>query len=72
MKALREQGVFGFQRLWAGKVADQSAQIVLSDQKGRARIKLSVDASGSPKLEFLDEAGKVISSLPDAASTMKK
>ena len=72
MKTLREEGVFGFERVWAGKGADQSAKIVLSDPKGRARIKLSVDATGIPRLEFLDEAGKVISSLPDASSPIKK
>ena len=72
MKALREAGLFGFERVWAGKASDQTAKIVLSDPQGRARIKLSVDAKGSPKLDFLDEAGKVTYSVPDASSTMKK
>ena len=67
MKTLRQDGIFGFRRVWAGKGADQSAQVVLSDPKGRERIRLSVDATGAPKLEFLDEAGKIISSLPDAS-----
>jgi len=30
----------------------------------RARITLTVDAAGNPRIEFLDEAGKVVSRLP--------
>jgi len=32
--------------------------IRLSDAKGKPRLKISVDAAGTPKLEFLDENGK--------------
>jgi hypothetical protein len=34
------------------------------DIKGKPRIRMVVSAGGTPKLEFLDEAGKVMSSLP--------
>lgn len=64
MKALKDEGVFGFERLSLGKGQDQAAAIRLSDPKGRVRINLSVDAAGVPKLEFLDETGKVTHSLP--------
>ena len=71
MKALRETGVFGFERVSVGRGYDQTAAIVLSDTKGRARIKMSVDAMGTPKLEFLDENGKVIYSLPQESKSAK-
>lgn len=64
MKALREQGVFGFERVSVGKGQDQAASVRLSDPKGRVRINLSVDAAGNPRLEFLDESGKATFSLP--------
>ena|SRR5688572_3275827 len=64
LKALREQGVFGFERVSVGKGQDQAAAIRLSDAKGRVRINLSVDAAGNPRLEFLDESGKPTYILP--------
>jgi len=72
MRALREEGVFGFQRVWVGKGRDQAAAVVLSDPKGRARIRLSVDATGAPKLEFLDETGKVTYRLPEGSQPQAK
>lgn len=50
-------------RLVVGK-SDKSALIMLADGKGRPRIKITVDAKGDPRMEFLDEAGKVIQRLP--------
>ena len=71
IKALREEGVFGFERVSLGKTSDQAAAVVLSDPKGRVRLKLSVDKTGAPKLEFLDETGKVTHSLPQESSRPK-
>ena len=68
MKALREQGVFGFERVSVGKGQDQAAAVRLSDPKGRVRINLSVDAAGNPRLEFLDESGRATLSLPPQSS----
>ena len=70
--SLRESGAFGAERVFLGKNADHSAALVLSDSKGRARIRLSVDVSGNPKLELLDAAGKVVSSLPNSSGATKK
>jgi len=66
--ALRElnQQYSSPERLSIGKMRDKSATIVLSDGQGKPRIRLSVQESGNPKLEFLDETGKVNYSLPDA------
>ena len=51
-------------RLFAGKNPDRSATVALSDAAGKPRLTLTVDAAGNPRIEFLDEAGKVVSRLP--------
>lgn len=51
-------------RVYVGKNAESESEITLYDAKGKARIKMSVAAVGTPRLDFLDEAGKVIYSLP--------
>ena len=71
MKAFRETGALGTERVLIGKGRDQAAMVVLSDPKGRARIRLSVDAMGAPKLEFLDEAGKVTYNLPQESKSAR-
>ena len=43
---------------------NESAEVVLSDPSGRARLRLSVDAQGKPRMEMLDEAGKVTYQAP--------
>jgi hypothetical protein len=53
------------ERISVGKLRDKSATIVLSDGQGKPRIRMSVEETGNPKLEFLDEAGKVTYKLPD-------
>jgi len=52
-------------RLFLGKRRDNSAMLLLSDIKGRPRIRLAVMPEGVAKLEFMDEVGKVIYSLPE-------
>jgi hypothetical protein len=71
MKELRELAG-GAERVLVGRDRDKSAVIRLSDAKGKPRIKISVDAAGTPKLEFLDEDGKVTYSLPKESKTDKK
>lgn len=51
-------------RLFAGKQGDRSATVALSDANGKVRLTLTVDADGDPRIEFLDEQGKVVSRLP--------
>lgn len=63
-QALQDQGEFGTERITIAKHRDKSAMIELSDTKGRARIRIAVDAAGNPRLDFLDETGAVIDSLP--------
>ena len=44
--------------------SNHDARLVLSDVEGRERIVLSVNAAGDARLQILDNAGKVIASLP--------
>ncbi len=60
------------ERLMVGRDRENAAVVRLNDVKGKPRIKLSVDAAGEPKLEFLDEAGKVTYSLPQPSVSVKK
>ena len=59
------------QRLFLGKRRDNSAVLIMSDIKGKPRIRMQVAPDGAAKLEFLDEQGKVIYSLPNAANVTK-
>ncbi len=59
-------------RLTMGKGRDKSAVFTMSDAKGKPRINMSVAADGTPTINFLDESGKVIYSLPDAIRIDKK
>jgi hypothetical protein len=58
-------------RLFLGKRRDNTTSLEISDIKGKPRIKMSVDANGNPKLDFLDETAKVIYSLPEDAKAKK-
>ncbi len=54
------------------KGRNKDAVIYLYDAKGKERIRMSVSAEGTPKLEFLDADGKVTYSLPNSSSTPKQ
>lgn len=58
-------------RMIIGKSKDKSSVIEMNDGKGKPRIKISVQKDGNPKLEFLDENGKMIYSLPEDAKAKK-
>ena len=69
---MRDKGQMQISRLVLGRDYDKSASIKLKDAKGRSRIIIAVAANGDPKLNFLDEKGKVIYSLPDESKVDKK
>ncbi len=71
LKKLREDS-FQAQRVFVGKGRNKDAIIYLYDAKGKERIRMSVSAEGTPKLEFLDADGKVTYSLPTSSSTPKQ
>lgn len=71
--ALREKAVAdvrstappGPRRVFVGKTQDKAATMVLSDGEGRARLRLAVDVGGNPRIEILDETGKVVTRIPE-------
>lgn len=72
MEKLREMAGGAAERVMVGRDREQAAVVRLSDSKGKPRLKLLVDAAGQPKLEFLDETGKVTFSLPQSTNVEKK
>lgn len=65
------KGEFLVNRLSIGKGRNKSAFISLSDAGGKERLQISVAADGTPKINFLDGAGKVTYSLPNNAGASK-
>jgi hypothetical protein len=66
LKKLDEEN-FSPTRVYVGKNAEKESEVTLYDGNGKARIKMSVSAEGTPKLDFLDAGGKVTYSLPNDA-----
>ena len=65
LAAIRDSAPPGPRRIFVGKTQDKAATVVLSDAQGKARIKLTVDATGNPRIELLDENGKVVARIPE-------
>lgn len=65
IQAMKDNNELPAQRLFLGKQRDNSTLLALSDIKGQPRIRMMVTADGTSKLEFLDEAGNVVHSLPE-------
>lgn len=59
------------QRLFLGKRRDNSTMLLMSDIKGKPRLRMQVTPDGTPKLEFLDESGKVVYALPHPSGPPK-
>ena len=57
------EGKFEIKRLFAGEVG-RDAVLRLNDTRGRTRIRMIVDSTDTPRLEFLDATGRVIQRLP--------
>lgn len=72
IQAMADNNELTTQRIFLGKRRDNSTSLVISDIKGKPRIRLIVGTDGEPKLEFLDAAGKVMQSLPQSSSATKK
>ena len=67
-KSLRESG-FSPTRIFVGKSKEREAKVTLYDAKGNARINMMVDTAGAPRLDFMDESGKVTYSMPGNSKT---
>jgi hypothetical protein len=68
MKAFQEAGArgeFGGQsRVFVGKNPKNTSEVTLADAQGKPRIRMTVEGNGQARLEFLDQDGKVLYSLP--------
>jgi len=53
------------QRVYVGRDPSRAAVVNLSDPQGRPRIRMRVDSTGTPSLEFLDENGQVTARFPE-------
>lgn len=62
--AIRAAAPPGPRRVFVGKSADRSATVSLADAQGRPRLTIAVGPDGDPRIEFLDEQGKVVARLP--------
>ncbi|MGQ0715627.1 MAG: hypothetical protein ACT4PJ_18160 [Gemmatimonadaceae bacterium] len=51
-------------RVYVGRDASKTAIVNLSDRLGRSRLRLLVDSTGSARIEFLDEAGRIVQRIP--------
>jgi hypothetical protein len=64
IQAMKDNNELTTERLFLGKNRDNTSYLVMSDIKGNPRIVMSVTADGTSKLEFWDETGEAIYSLP--------
>lgn len=60
---LESLGVFSANRMFVGRQPGGEVLVDLRDGKGRARLRMLVEAGGAARIEFLDEAGKVVRTL---------
>ncbi len=65
IQKMRENNELTTRRMFLGKGRDNAVSLEMCDIKGRPRIKLTVAADGNPRLDFLDEAGNVTSTIPE-------
>ena len=61
---IRDAAPPGPRRVFIGKNADRAALVTLSDAGGRPRLTMAVDPDGNPRIEFLDESGKIVTRIP--------
>ena len=52
------------QRAYLGRMSDRSVALRLMDREGRDRIRIRVEADGSPVMQFLDAGGAVTAQFP--------
>jgi hypothetical protein len=52
------------QRVYVGRDVAKSAIVNLADPQGRTRLRMLVDSLGNPRVEFLNDSGRVVMRLP--------
>lgn len=66
IQEMKDDNLIMTSRLFLGKSRDDASLLVMNDMKGVPRIVMMVHDTGKPKLEFRDEKGTVIYSLPES------
>ena len=61
---IRDGEVIVAPRVFIGRDRSKAALLRMSDPMGRPRLVLTVDSLGIPRLEFLDDSGRVTARLP--------
>jgi hypothetical protein len=67
IRKVREAAPAGPRRVFVGKTADRAASVSLADANGKPRLTLTVDATGRPRIELLDENGKIVDRMPQGS-----
>ena len=57
---MKEDSLVMEDRLFLGKNYNKDIGLFINDKKGNPRIKVYIDDNNNPKIEFLDEKGKII------------
>lgn len=70
-QTMKNNGELMLRRLYLGKTRDNATLLEMLDGKGNTRIVMMVTADGEPKLEFWDEEGQVVFSIPEPDKTDK-
>jgi len=68
-KKWEEAGGRQTSRVFVGRTRGKSSAVILADAKGRPRIMMLVSPEGQPTLQFLNEQGDVIQSLPQTTQS---
>jgi hypothetical protein len=71
LKRWKEAGGAQTSRLFVGRTRGRSSAVILADAQGRPRIMMIVTPEGQPMLNFMDDKGEVIQSLPQTPKESK-
>jgi hypothetical protein len=63
-RRVRESAPPAPRRVYVGKTADHAATVSLSDGNGKPRLRMTVDATGNPRIELLNASGEVTNRWP--------
>ena len=67
IKQASARGDLGMHRLFVGNDNDGATGMTIADRQGKKRVALVVDEKNAPHLQFLDDSGKVVYSVPPEA-----
>ncbi|MFA8343682.1 MAG: hypothetical protein ACEPO8_12000 [Rhodothermaceae bacterium] len=57
---MKKEGLLPEDRMFVGKKMNKDVGLFINDKSGKPRIKIYIDKENNPKIEMLDEKGKVV------------